>query len=158
MNVEPEDVHRSWNEDQAKNARREVFRERDKRQGLVSQELPQVADLVKSFEREEAVSCFAMSLSLQRYRARRAQLPLTVYAPTKKTTKRPTHLLLIAHPSITPHATRFAHHGKEKGLCKAFRWAVIVRWSASGAEEWTVHEAKAAERCITGAVDSQTQN
>lgn len=116
MNVEPEDVHRSWNKDQAENARRKVLRERDKRQGLVPQELPQVADLLKSFGE---VSCFAMSLSLQRYRTPRAQPPLTVYAPTKKTTKRPTHLLLIAHPSITPHATRLAHHGKEKGLCKA---------------------------------------
>jgi hypothetical protein len=64
------------------------------------------------------VSCIAVSLSLRRYRTWQAQLPLTVYAPTKKTTKRPTHLLLIAHPSMTPHATRLAHHREEKGLCK----------------------------------------
>jgi hypothetical protein len=37
--------------------------------------------------------------------------------------------------------------------------AVMVGWAARGsAEEWPVHEAKAVERGITGAVDSQTQS
>jgi hypothetical protein len=49
VNVEPEYVHGARNEDQAENARRKVLGERDKRQGLVPKELPQVAYLVKGF-------------------------------------------------------------------------------------------------------------